>query len=129
MAVYFCCQSIRRKLPVAGSVGARKKEFTHELLRLWALQVSTAQPIKAAEDAYNALTDYEKSLVDKDAKKALEDAKADLAALKKAEEESDKKNSPDTGDYANILGNIIVMMTSAMAIAFITISKKRKVRR
>lgn len=38
-------------------------------------------------------------------------------------------NAPDTGDYANILGNIIVMMTSAMAIAVIAISKKRKVRR
>ena len=50
-----------------------------------------ADAIKAAEDAYNALTDYEKSLVDKDAKEKLDEAKAALAEL-------NKPNSPTTGD-------------------------------
>ncbi len=42
--------------------------------------------IKAADDALGALPDYEKSLVNEDAKKALDDAKAVLAELKKPDE-------------------------------------------
>ena len=54
--------------------------------------------IKAADDAYNALTDYEKSLVDEDVKKALDHAKAALAELNKSAD----TDSPKTGNNSSL---------------------------
>ena len=56
--------------------------------------------IKEAEKAYNALSDYEKSLVDKNMKKALDDAKAALEKVKKPAETAES-TSPSTGDNSN----------------------------
>ena len=54
--------------------------------------------VNEACEAYDALTDYEKSLVDPEAKKALEDAKATIEELKKPV----ASNSPQTGDNSNL---------------------------
>lgn len=57
---------------------------------------SDADAIKKADEAYNALTKYEQSILDKNAKKKLDNAKSALEALNKA------TNSPATGDTGNI---------------------------
>ena len=76
--------------------------------------------IKAADKAYNALSDYEKSLVDKDAKKALEKAEAALAELQKEE-------TPDTGDDTNLYLWFILVLASGMCIFGIALNElKRK---
>ena len=76
--------------------------------------------IKAADKAYNALSDYEKSLVDKDAKKALEKAEAALAELQKEE-------TPDTGDDTNLYLWFILVLASGMCLFGIALNElKRK---
>lgn len=57
---------------------------------------SDADAIKKADEAYNALSKYEQSILDKNAKKKLDNAKSALEALNKA------TNSPATGDTGNI---------------------------
>ena len=49
---------------------------------------SDADAIKKADEAYNALSEYEQSILDKNAKKKLDNAKSALEAL----------NNPTTGD-------------------------------
>ena len=79
--------------------------------------------IKAADDAYNALTDYEKSLVDEDAKKALDDAKAALAELNKPAD----PDSPQTGDNSNLWLWFALLFVSGTGIFAITVyDRKRK---
>ena len=68
-----------------------------------------ADAIKASEDAYNALTDYEKSLVDKDAKEKLDEAKAAFAEL-------NKPNSPATSDNSNTFLWIALLSVSGGAV-------------
>ena len=80
--------------------------------------------VKAADDAYNALTEYEKSLVDKDAKKALDNAKAVLAELNKPT----VPNSPQTGDNSNLWLWFALMFVSGSGIFGIALyERKRKV--
>ena len=80
--------------------------------------------VKAADDAYNALTEYEKSLVDKDAKKALDDAKAVLAELNKPT----VPTSPQTGDNSNLWLWFALMFVSGSGIFGIALyERKRKV--
>ena len=79
--------------------------------------------INAAVDAYNALTDYEKSLVDKNAKKALDDAKAELSKLYKS---TDTK-SPQTSDNSLIfLWFALLLIGSASVLGFSYTNHKRK---
>ena len=79
--------------------------------------------IKAADEAYNALTDYEKSLVDEDAKKALDAAKAALAALNKPAD----TDGPKTGDNSHIALWIVLLCISTGAVIILTVlDKKRK---
>ena len=78
--------------------------------------------IKAADDAYNALSDYEKSLVDEDAKKTLDDAKAALAELK---EPADPSN-PATGDTGNIFLWIALLFISGGAVMILTVVDKKR---
>lgn len=54
--------------------------------------------VNAADDAYNSLSEYEKSLVDEVAKKTLDDAKAALEELNKPETVPDKPNDADKPD-------------------------------
>ena len=80
--------------------------------------------IKAADNAYNALSDYERSLVSSDAKKALADAKAALAELKKP------ANSPQTGDSSNIFLWIALFFISGGTVITLTIvNRKRRIAR
>jgi len=80
--------------------------------------------VKAADDAYNALTVYEKSLVDEDAKKALDDAKAALAELNKPAD----PNSPATGDNSNLWLWVALLFVSGTALLGINLNeRKRKV--
>ncbi len=78
--------------------------------------------IKAANDAYNALSDYEKSLVDKDAKKALDDAKVALAELNKPADST----SPDTGDNSNMFLWIALLFISGGAVITLTVVDRKK---
>lgn len=78
--------------------------------------------VKAADDAYNALTEYEKSLVDKDAKKALDDAKAVLAELNKPT----VPNSPQTGDNSNLWLWFALMFVSGSGIFGIALYERKR---
>jgi len=78
--------------------------------------------IKAADDAYNALTDYEKSLVDEDAKKALDDAKAALAELNKPADPS----NPATGDNSNMFLWTALLFLSGGAVMILTVVDKKR---
>ncbi len=78
--------------------------------------------IKAADDAYNALTDYEKSLVDADAKKALDEAKAALAELGKPAD----PNTPATGDNSNIFLWIVLLFISGGAVITLTVIDRKR---
>ena len=78
--------------------------------------------IKAADDAYNALSDYEKSLVDEAAKKALTDAKAALAELNKPAD----PNSPATGDNSNMFLWIALLFISGGAVITLTVVDRKK---
>ena len=78
--------------------------------------------IKAADNAYNALTDYEKSLVDEDAKKALADAKAALAELNKPAD----TDSPQTGDNSNMFLWIALLFISGGAVITLTVVDRKR---
>lgn len=79
--------------------------------------------IKAADDAYNTLSDYEKALVDEAAKKALTDAKAALAELNKPAD----TDSPQTGDNSNMFLWIALLFISGGAVITLTVvDRKRK---
>ena len=78
--------------------------------------------IKAADDAYNALSDYEKSLVGEDAKKALDDAKAALAELNA----SANPDSPATGDNSNMFLWIALLCISGGAVIALTVVDRKR---
>ena len=78
--------------------------------------------IKTADDAYNALTDYEKSLVDEDAKKALTDAKATLAELKKSAD----TDSTQTGDNSNMFLWIALLFIGVGAVITLTVVDRKR---
>ncbi len=90
--------------------------------------------IKAADDAYSALTDYEKSLVDEDVKKALDDAKAALAELKKPADpdkpvDPDKPadpNSPATGENSHVSLWIALLFISGSAVITLTVCDRKR---
>ncbi len=79
--------------------------------------------IKAADDAYNALTDYEKSLVDENVKKALDDAKAALNALNKPVTDPD---GPQTGDNSNIALWIVLLFISGGTVFTLTAYDRKR---
>ena len=83
--------------------------------------------IRSADNAYNALTDYEKTLVDKDAKKALDNAKVALAELNKPTD----PNSPATGDNSHMMLWIALLFISGGAVITLIVvdGKKRAVKR
>jgi len=78
--------------------------------------------IKAAGDAYNVLSDYEKSLVDKAAKKALTDAKAALAELNKPAD----TDSPQTADNSNMFLWIALLFISGGAVITLTVVDRKR---
>ena len=79
-----------------------------------------ADAIKAAEDAYNALSKYEQSIVDKDIKKKLDNAIAALENLNKP------VTSPDTGDNTNIWMWFAVLFVSGMGLFGTIVYDRRK---
>lgn len=98
-----------------------KVEIVEELIEKIPNDISKndADAIKDAEDAYNALTDYEKSLVDKDAKKKLEDAISTLAEL-------NKPKAPSTSDNSNMwLWFILLLISGTGALGFTLYERKR----
>ena len=78
--------------------------------------------IKAADDAYNALSDYEKALVDAAAKKALTDAKAAFAELNNPAD----TDSPQTGDNSNMFLWIALLFISGGAVITLTIVDRKR---
>ncbi len=82
--------------------------------------------INAADEAYNALTDYEKSLVDADAKKALDDAKAALAELDKPLDTDKPSDSPATGDDSNLGLWLSLLLLSSACVLGITLNERKR---
>ncbi len=82
--------------------------------------------IKAADDAYNELTDYEKSLVDEAVKRALADAKEALAELNKSTDTHKPGTSPNTGDNCNIWLWFALLVFSGAGIFGITITDHKR---
>ena len=78
--------------------------------------------VDAAKKAYDGLSDYEKTLVDPEAKKKLE------AAIKAAEEANKPADttSPETGDNSNIPGLFALMLGSLAAMFAIIFGTKKK---
>lgn len=80
--------------------------------------------IKAADEAYNALTEYERSLVDPGTKQKLDDAKAALIELIKP---VDQPDSPQTGDNSNIpLYATVAILSIVSFVSFLVYEKKRR---
>ena len=79
-----------------------------------------ADAIKDAKDAYNALSKYEQSIVDKDIKKKLDNAIAALENLNKP------VTSPDTGDNTNIWMWFAVLFVSGMGLFGTIVYDRRK---
>ena len=77
--------------------------------------------IKTAEEAYNALTDYEKTLVNEDVKKALDNAVAALAELNKPAEST----SPNTGDNSNLWLWFVLIFVSGGAVITLTVYDRK----
>ena len=78
--------------------------------------------IKAAQKAYNALTDYEKSLVRKDVKKKLDDAKAALIELNRPVDD----DSCATGDNSNMVLWIALLFISVSAIITLIVADRKR---
>ncbi|MBP3372212.1 MAG: hypothetical protein J6L88_06765, partial [Clostridia bacterium] len=75
-----------------------------------------ADAVKAADDAYNALSTHERDLVGAQAQKTLEDTKAALEAL----------NVPKTGDDSNPAVWIVHLFVSISAICALYLAGKRR---
>ena len=80
------------------------------------------EAIKAAENIYNALTDYEKSLVNKDSKTKLDKAIADLAELNKPADTT----PPITGDNSRWLWVALMFISGSAIITFAVYSRKKQ---
>lgn len=78
--------------------------------------------IKAADGAYNALTDYEKSLVGEDAKKALAKAKADLLEMSKPTD----VHYPATRDNSNLWFWFALLFISGGTVITLTEVNRKK---
>ena len=78
---------------------------------------SDADAIKKADDAYNALSKYEQSILDKNAKKKLDNAKSALETL----------NSPTTGDTGKIwMWFALLFVSGGGLLGTIAYRRKRK---
>lgn len=78
--------------------------------------------ITLGTNKWNALSDYEKSLVDEAAKKALTDVKAALAELNKPADTT----SPNTGDNSNIWLWVALLFVSGGAVITLTVVDRKK---
>ncbi len=84
-----------------------------------------ADAIQVAQDAYDALPDYEKSLVDPAVKKALEDAQTALAELNKSVQPED--NGGNGGkDAPNYWWLWLLLLLILIPVTVVIISKKKK---
>ena len=83
-----------------------------------------AEKILNAKKAYDALTDYEKSLVDKTTKEKLEHL---LAALTAYDIIAEKSASPVTGDYSNLMLWHGVLWISTLGLVFLLADCKRRI--
>ena len=78
---------------------------------------------KRQQQAYDALTEYEKSLVGSELKVKLEAAQKALEEAKNAEKQDDM---PGTYDGKNLTLYIVLAAVAAAVIAVILISRKRR---
>lgn len=79
-----------------------------------------ADAIKEAEEAYNALSKHEQSILDKDVKDKLDDAKSALEELNK------ETPAPGTGDNNRLELWIAMATISAAMLLFLFFRKRRK---
>ena len=78
--------------------------------------------VNAASEAYEALSEYEKTLVFKDTKMALDNAKAELAKLLKPAETT----SPSTNDNNNLWLWFALLLISSMGIFGVTLGNRKR---
>lgn len=98
---------------VIESIGALPKEITAE----------DAAAIKAVDDAYNALSDSERSLVSEDVQKALFDAKAALTELN----EPADGTSPNTWENGDLLLWFKLLSVGGLGtLGIVLVARKRK---
>ena len=81
------------------------------------------EAIEAADEAYNALSDHERSIVDEERKAALDAAKKALAALSSP---SAVPVSPATGDGSKPLPWLILLLISGAGIAALLLGMRKK---
>ena len=120
----YAIDDIDDALEVIGKVEAVEKVIS-KLPAVDTVKPDDEEAIKAitdAQNAYNALSDYEKSLVDEDAKKALDDAKAALAELNKPTD----PNSPQTGDNSNLWLWFALLFVSGAGVFGITLNERKR---
>lgn len=82
-----------------------------------------ADAIQAAQDAYDDLPDYEKSLVDPGVKKALDDAQAALAALNQPAQPEGGNGDKETPNYWWLW---LILVLIVIGTAAVIIGKKKK---
>ena len=78
--------------------------------------------VDAAKKAYDELTDYEKTLVDPEAKKKLDEA---IKAAEEANKPADT-NSPQTGDNSNMFLWIALLFISGGALITLTVVDRKE---
>lgn len=104
-----------------------KVENVEEIINKLPVNITKADAdaIKAAEEAYNALSEYEQSVLDKDTKNKLDDAKAALDKLNKADNSS---TSPSTGDNSYMALWFALLFVSDGALIGTSVYGKKKKR-
>ena len=85
--------------------------------------------IKAADDAYNALNDYAKSLVDEDARKTLEDAKKALTEMNGSaatDATADEEPEAEDGNYWWLWLLLLIAVCAGFVLFLIARRKKKE---
>ena len=97
------------------------EELIHKLLK--DITIDDEEAIKAADDAFSALSDYEKSLVDEETKKVLDEARAALEEINKTTD----PETPATGDTSNLWLWVALLLVSGIAVLSLTaVGRKRR---
>lgn len=84
-----------------------------------------ADAIKTANDIYNTLTEYEKSILDNNFKKKLYSAKTTLERLNL----DTSTNSPKTEDIANVTCVVLLTVSGMLMFLFICLKKQTKIKK
>ena len=93
------------------------------------ITLDNADAVRAAQNIYNALTDEEKSLLNSDTVKKLNDALATLAKLQNAANTNPGGNLTQTGDSSNLTFWLAALLVSGFVLAAAVYGKKKSVKK